>query len=279
MEKYNLLTYAFGSIILLSIMSLRCNHNTKDIIFYVEHESKDSIPEFHNLNNQIYKPGNIYTYDYAFTIPGKNGKYILCDTIDEFFPGRDSDIFVLANDTSCYSSFIQFQMKIANKTEESNGELQTSLVYSLLSGNKSYNLLSRTGVVENHINLWIHPIRVLYFEILEFSPFPYLSYRASPGESYYFDLTVGSGWGDPRWYTFEGNIDVKSKYTIAGKKSIRTAFGEELCTEVIAQSISPAGTSECTFFFSETYGLMMANYLLINGLRLEIELASAIHSI
>ena len=261
--------------LLLSILN-NCNHIKSDHVFYVEHSNVDSLSNFHNLNNKIYKPGNIYTYEYKFKIPGKQGEFILCDTIDEFFPGRDSDIFIIANDSSCHSSFSKFEMKVTNKSEiGDNGELQTTFIYNFISKNEKYNASSRTGVVENHMNIWIHPIRLLYFEILEFSPFPFLSYMTLPGESYYFDLTVGEGWGDPRWYTFKGNIEVKSKYTIIGTKIIKNKFGEVLCTEVKAQSKSPAGISDCTFLFSEIYGLIKANYLLINGLQLDIVLVDA----
>ena len=65
------------------------------------------------------------------------------------------------------------------------------------------------------MNIWLHPPREGLFKILEINPFPYIKYPLEIGNSWEWDfLEPGSNWGDERWLTWNGTLDILCEYEI-----------------------------------------------------------------
>ncbi|MFP3632484.1 hypothetical protein SB776_38415, partial [Burkholderia sp. SIMBA_045] len=54
------------------------------------------------------------------------------------------------------------------------GYNQTAISYEYIMKNGEPFTMETTGAVENEMNVWIHPPRGSFFEILELNPFPYI---------------------------------------------------------------------------------------------------------
>jgi hypothetical protein len=126
-----------------------------------------------------------------------------------------------------------------------------------------------TGIVDNKMNLWIHPPRSFTFKILQFCPFPF-QYLDETVNAWVWNLeTGGEHYFDKRWIEVKGQETIKIRYAYQREKeeTIDTPLGKILC-EVTK------GTGTCETFpmrtslksyYHPTYGFVRLEYDLING--------------
>lgn len=129
----------------------------------------------------------------------------------------------------------------------------------------AHGFSSTSGIVENQMNVWMHPHRDIYFRILELNPFPFIQRPFEIGQTWAWRLPIGDFWGDKRWKTWNGTVINDYEYKIIGKEKITTGIGELDCWVIDATAQSTIGTTRLKAHFSEQYGFAKLNYTNIDG--------------
>jgi hypothetical protein len=132
--------------------------------------------------------------------------------------------------------------------------------------------LNWTGVVEDSLRLWMHPPRFDQYAILELSPFPEVKKPFVPGQQWYWGLEVGSYYANPAWAVWQGNMLVKTRYKATGRQTIKTAFGELTCQEIIATATCAAGRTTLRTLFHPEYGFVVLDYVNIDASKMTLQL-------
>ncbi|MCA0151679.1 hypothetical protein [Winogradskyella vincentii] len=219
----------------------------------------------YNRNNKVFKVGNVFEYAFKhITVDGKTKYYKIDeDKIWDFVEEVDQDSTTI---TSVKIS-VQDENAMARHIPDYN---QTNLKY-LIDKNIGY---STSGAIENEANIWIHPPRDRYFEILELNPFPYIKLPAKIGDSWTWNLRIGDGWSDHRWKVWEGQIENNYEYKITDKRNISTEFGKLKCLVVESNAKSRIGETKLTSYFHNKYGFVKLEYTNIDGSKTILELVN-----
>ena len=122
-----------------------------------------------------------------------------------------------------------------------------------------------SGAIENEGNVWIHPPRDKYFEILELNPFPYIKAPYNIGTKWTWRLDIGDSWADGRWKLWNGSIENKYYYEITGKQTLKMALGEVECFVIESDAKSRIGETKLTAYFNTKFGFVKLNYTNIDG--------------
>ena len=130
----------------------------------------------------------------------------------------------------------------------------------------------RTGLIENHKNIWMHPPRLTLFKILELNPFPFVKTPYLSGNNYSYDLTLASYWGDKRWNIWEGEVISKSNYQIEGFENVTYRGTQFSCLKIKAQATSTLGNTFASFWFSSDLGFLRMEYINIDKSKLHFQL-------
>ncbi|GGD15511.1 hypothetical protein [Flavobacterium orientale] len=212
---------------------------------------KDSI----DSNNQVYKVGNVYVFDYEII---KNG-------ISKKLKTNSNDGFELVNKTSDSVGVAKIHLLVRPSIDSPRtNENQTQISY--MQG-PEFGSFSSTGVVDNSSNVWIHPIRSGFFESLETCPFPFVKKPLSIGLEWQDAMSIGEGWGNQLWGEWSGQLLLSYHYKITGKESITTDLGVIECYIIESKADSKLGTTTLKSYFSDVYGFLRFEYELLTGLK------------
>ena len=217
-----------------------------------------------NYNNIVFKVGNVFTYYF---------EHVTNDNQINYFKKTDGygNWEFVDSDSLDFSTLKTIRISVANGNPMSNSipdYSQTNLKYSLFD-ETSYSM---SGVIENEANVWMHPPRDYYFEILELNPFPYIKEPFEIGNKWKWSLKIGDSWADERWKTWQGSIENKYEYEIVDKRKLETELGELNCYLIKSNAKSRIGKTELTAFFHEKYGFVKLNYINIDGTKTNLEL-------
>ena len=246
-------------------------------------------PDTTNLNrytedNEIYKMDNIYTFNYQYvTNDGKELYYqhlykpSITTTDGKEIEGHfiSSEWEFVSKENLSDETVIAFQMKVLPGT--CNGDMQSCIEYRYITNDEKFvPRWETTGLIENEKNIWLHPPRQAFFEILEINPFPFIQKPYEKGNKWHWELEIGSFWSDARWKEWEGSIENQYTYEIVDINSIiHTPLGELSCYKIDSYAESKLGKTYLTAYFNETYGFVRLEYTNIDGSTLNIELYKA----
>ena len=149
---------------------------------------------------------------------------------------------------------------------------QTVLQYKYPQMDSTINFSSKTGVIENQNNVWLHPPRDRFFRILEINPFPFIQTPYEIGNKWEWSLSIGKNWGDERWKTWEESIENKYVYEITGKKRLTTKVGNIDCFEIKSTATSSIGKTHLVSYFNEEMGFVKLEYTNIDFTKTFLEL-------
>lgn len=218
----------------------------------------------YNINNEVFKIGSTFTYDF------------------QHFTPKDEEQYFKVNDDNKSWSFVD-----PSSTDDA---VVKSVIIGVLNGNPMVQFIpdynqtavsyrfkegapfSMSGVIENEANVWIHPPRDHYFKILELNPFPYIKAPYKVRTKWTWKLLIGSQWGDERWKTWEGNIENNYQYEITDKKTLKTSLGDLECLVVESTGKSRLGTTSLTAYFHPKYGFVQLDYINIDGSKTHLKL-------
>lgn len=210
-------------------------------------------------NNEIYKTGNIYIYDYEII---QDGKIFKLKNNSGTFAQREFELIPIEIDSIGIDK-IHLIVPSVDKTNRTSGN-QTRISYLQ---EPIYDLFSSTGAVENDSNVWIHPIRVGFFNCLEIAPFPFVKKPLVIGSDWTDQMKIGQGWRNEMWGFWEGQLLLTYNYYISKKKILKTNLGNIDCFVIESEAISNIGTSKLKSYFSEKYGFVRLEYELLNDLK------------
>ena len=223
-------------------------------------ETLDSV----NLNNKIFKVGTTFLYDYVFIHDGDSLK---CNVLaDEPRYGSNWELVNLKDATGKQNLIDKIQFKVEKEVFIGT---QTGIEYNLLYQNSEPMKEATTwsGVIENHTRVWLHPVRVYEFNILNFSPYPYIHFPLKVGNSWQESLTGGC----EKWLDCKV-ITVRKTYKIVRKEKLKTALGNLDCYVVQGEATSDLSKASLTAYFNEKYGFVKLDYINIDGNRLVMDM-------
>lgn len=132
-----------------------------------------------------------------------------------------------------------------------------------------------TGVIDNKMNLWIHPPRTYTFKILEFCPFPF-QYIDESVKKWGWNLSVGGFYLDPRWINEKERVQINYEYLRAKDEILTTPLGKITCkvTNGTAKSDLTNGMLRTYLksYYHANYGFVRLEYTLINGSKIIMNL-------
>lgn len=210
-------------------------------------------------NNEIYKTGNVYIFDYEII---ENGTKYKLKKNNGMFAGRDFELVPVGTD-SLKVEKIYMTIKDVEDDQRSN-ENQTQISYTQIPALESYHI---TGLVENNDNIWLHPTRVGFFNSLETCPFPFLKKPIKVGLEWNDTMKIGQGWRNEKWGMWDGSLTLDYSYKISGKEILKTEIGEIECYIIESSASSSIGTTKLKSYFSEMFGFIRYEYELINDLK------------
>ena len=178
----------------------------------------------------------------------------------------------VAADSIDESTIKEVNIKISGGVENNPNHNQTVALYEYIANDQSNPFTSISGIIENEKNIWMHPPRDKFFNILQLNPYPFIQAPFEVGHTWEWSLQIGGIWGDKRWKTWEGIIENKCIYTITSKKKTKTAFGELDCYTIESNAISELGETKLTALFNTTYGFMELAYTNIDSSTTRLQL-------
>ena len=229
-------------------------------------------PFIYSYDNKIYTPNQKFVYSYLYK-KDSSLFYFKCvkDSKWEFVDGNIDDNSV---NSKIYFEIIADSSKMGQYSKGNNG--QSVLRYYYYDNNR-LRVRETTGLVENSLNIWMHPPRSLLFSILELNPFPYVKFPIRKGRKWSWKLEIGSQWGDPRWKIWDGSIVNHYKYRIVRTSmNIHTSFGVLPCAVIESSAHSRIGKTKAVFYFNEQFGFVKCEYTNIDDSEIVLELIELI---
>ena len=233
-----------------------------------------SYDDNYNIDNKIFKLDKNLTYSYYY-IGKDNKKYLIKkgkEIKKENYTIFDWDFIEYYKQDDETISTIVFQATKGNPFPDIADYNQTSIIYRYVMNNGSFYTMEVSGAIDNEKNLWVHPPRSAFFQILELNPFPYIKQPYKIGNKWNWKLNIGDHWSDKRWLEWKGQIENIYNYEIIEKKTIPTNFGNLECFVTKAIAKSRIGETELISYFNKDYGFVKLEYKNIDGTKTILDL-------
>lgn len=233
----------------------------------------DKLATSRNDDNIIFRTGSIHKYSVQYFDSLKNEKIILLD--DMHF--GESESYPIANqgDTTAITNGIKYlEMRVEDsRADNVTNEYQTTIEYVFFNfESKPLLFTSRTGVVDNERNIWLHPPRIGPLKILNLSAFPFVKFPIIVGDTWSYDMTIGKNWSHKDfgglWKT--GTDKFIHQYKVIGESSLVTNGHSHSCFKISSITKSKIGESSCTFYFSNEYGFLRMSFFSLNGCEIRL---------
>lgn len=214
-------------------------------------------------DNKVFRAGVSFRYDFEHLDTSNEKfffKYIDSLAYWEFVPEEEAD------DWTIRSVIISVKKGLQGFDTMMPDYNQSILFYNYPTAlDYAGSINSASGVIENEANIWMHPPRDQYFEILELNPFPYIKSPYEVGTKWTWSLGIGDHWADGRWKLWSGSIENNYVYEIVDFRKIATILGELECYVVEANASSRIGETHLRSFFNPQYGFVRMEYTNIDG--------------
>jgi hypothetical protein len=233
-----------------------------------------------NSNNKIFISRKVFTYKPTFS-DSAGTKY--CAVFYNEKCGVDNQIPCIDwrySKTSAVESesypITSIRLYIyENKLSNSLSETQTLVKYDYYNNSDQIFLGEQTGIVEDSVQVFIHPPRSYAFAITEFNPFA----------AFRLPLHIGKKWrsfidfpiffvkkAKLRGFVATDPIHFDFDYEVTGQTEIDTKLGKLICMVVHAVGTSTIGVTASTFYYNEQYGVVDAIYENIDKSTLRLQL-------
>ncbi len=210
-----------------------------------------------NLDNTIYLPGKEFVFEYYFRKKGQ------C----YFF-----DFDKVSGLCGCEHTMEKTVLQVGYEIEHGNLQGMTQVNYNYYGRFDTLPNFEKSGIIENKLNVWLHPPRSNQFRMTEINPFPYIKRPYEVGNKWTWELAIGDQWSSRMWQEWNGNILNRYFYVITGKEIISSAFGKLLCYVVKSRAQSEIGETSLTAYFNEKFGFVKLFYTNIDGSELVMNL-------
>lgn len=269
------------TIILISLFIVTCkSQNSKDK--FILDDDNLYVENFDSLNNDV----NRFTADNKILTPGKSFvyKYYYQDNdgmtfnfIQDSILKKENEIrWNLIDTNSEDQNAIKYViLKVhygLNPFENDPLFKQTVIKYNYQQVNGKFATNEMTGGIENVKNVWIHPPRTDFFQILEINPFPYIKAPFEIGNKWNWSLRIGGHYSDSRWLLWKGNIVNEYQYEITGKVVVKTGVGDLDCWEITSTAKSEIFETGLKSYFNDKFGFVKLIYANCDGSSITLEL-------
>jgi len=256
-----------------------------DGIYIEQATPKDTTKHKYSKDNISYKLNMTFVYDYYYMdTAGKKYKFMLKKD-----PTEGNLLNLVSFESKTFDIINRFKFEI-NDDENMFGDMpdytQTvfGISYLRLNGKVKDTLCEEarkkihkltcyeegTGIIDNKMNLWMHPPRSYTFRILQLCPYPF-QYLNEAVKTWGWTLeTGGDHYLEKRWIDTKGQSPIKIKYehTRVKDEIIETPLGKINCKVVLAtgtcESLSWFKTG-LKSYYNPSYGFVRLEYDLING--------------
>lgn len=192
------------------------------------------------------------------------------DLDNKTFPVKKEALFKFSlsrNDTLLETKTNLIKLNILGTTKPfSNFDAdysQTVIQYSYYDKENKLLISEKTGLIENDVNIWIHPPRSSDAGILQLSAFPYIK----------FNNTKKWNWKLEASFEDYKNVNLNHQYKL--KKNIKyksAEFGIILCDLIQATTISEIGTTHSSFLFNKELGFVFLEFFNIDGTKITLSI-------
>lgn len=228
----------------------------------------DKLATSRNDDNIIFRTGSIHKYSIQYFDSLKNEKIILLDDVNfgesENYPiANQGDTIAIANGIS----YLEIRVE-DSRADNATNEYQTTIEYAYYNfESEPLPFTSRTGVVDNTSNIWLHPPRIGPLKILNLSAYPFVKFPVIVGDTWAYDMTIGRNWSHKDfgglWKTDTDKFI--HHYNVIGECSLVINRQSLSCFQISSITKSKIGQSSCTFYFSEEYGFLRMSFFSLNG--------------
>lgn len=254
------------------IDSLKNEFDSKNGLYFEREIPNNFNPSVYTSDNKIYTLNKTFYFNYYF-IEHKDTLKLTAEVeeikVGEFTEQKLKNSFV----PSSYQKD-DLLTTIAISIVDGFNDTQSIIEYKYYNQNNiEFNYYASSGLVENDLNIWIHPFRDGYFGILQYNPFPFVQFPLVIGNKWTWKLLYECDSMQNRWVNWKGgNVESDYYYEILQKEVLQTTIGEINCWVINSICKSVLGQTELTSFFNEKYGFVKLDYLNIDKSRTVIEL-------
>lgn len=152
---------------------------------------------------------------------------------------------------------------------------QASLLqYDYLSKERCGIKHEQTGLIEVCSDILILPPKEGHFLISELNPRPEIREPLVKDNTWVTNHKTSDVGGSNKWKTWQGIIEVSSRYQIRDIQTIKTNIGFLKCFIIEANSQSSVGETHLIAYYNEEYGFVKLNYTNIDGSYLVMDINS-----
>jgi hypothetical protein len=265
----------FASLILLNISchaqnieGIKKNFIREEDRIYIEKVLANTDSNAYTVDNKIYTLKREFIFDYHIE---RSGKTLKIASPRDIKPGESFNKVwdFVAESENNLDKVELISIKVMSGISNDN---QTMIQYNYHYRFDTAPYYSTSGVIENGMNVWMHPHRNKYFEILELNPFPYIQQPYQVGNKWSWYLEIGDRWGDARWKTWNGSIINIYNYEIVRKECLKTKIGDLDCWVVKGTANSKLVKTELTAYFNEQNGFVKMDFINVDNSKLVIEI-------
>lgn len=242
-------------------------------LFIERVNNSDTSRNRYTRDNLIFKHGYVFIYDYYYLDASLNKKKFQSDLGEVTFENPMGLVDYYSNiDEKIDKIKIIVTDDINRFLSIDSSYSQTVFEYSYMNSNNKIIWQESTGVIDNNLNLWIHPPRYNMFKILQINPYPFVIHD-NKKRKWSWSLKVGENWSDSRWKRWENTIKVESLYQKHRKKiKIDSKLGVLKCTLIEASAFSTLGNTSLKIYYHQNYGFVKLEYINIDGSTIILEL-------
>lgn len=142
---------------------------------------------------------------------------------------------------------------------------QTVIKFEYLDENKKLIISERTGLVENEVNIWMHPPRSSDLKVLQLSAFPYIKLNAKKNWKWNLEASYGD---------FQ-NVHLTHYYKKRTAVIYNSKLGRLECVVVDAIAKSRKRKSNAEFFYNEDLGFVKMTFHTIEDTSITLEMIIA----
>jgi hypothetical protein len=247
-------------------------------IYFEVFDSTNENENRYTDNNLIFKANKKFVYDYSYY---KNYKSYFFELTGESNLDNSKKWQFVEADKKSKNSIIQIIMDVKYGLQGFDkmikGYNQSIIQYKYLTSTDTLTDSEHTGLVENSLNIWFHPPRMMLFKILELNPFPFVQLPYNKNKTWEWNLDIGDIWGDSRWEKWSGIVKTKYQYQFNKKVRISTKFGKLDCVQTIAIGKSRLGTTKLISYFNVELGFVKMEYINIDKSIIRFELSKILN--
>jgi hypothetical protein len=262
------------TLLLFSFNSFSQQLRLEDGIYSEVPDYNDSTYHKYTIDNISYQLNKEFIYDYYY-IDSNNIKFKFIPSENYFF---DNPLNLIHID-SLQSNYIdKIKISVSDDsyffTSYDSSYNQTVVNYDYMV-NKTPSKEVFTGIIDNRMNLWIHPPRQYTFRILQLCPYPFY-YLDENINHWEWNLYTNGLYLDTRWIKSTEGITISFDYKRMPQERIKTPFGFLQCKVTYAtgtfKNENIISHTYLKSYYHPNYGFIKLEYDLINKEKIIINL-------